>query len=34
MKQISANVTRGLPVGTRCICSDNSGAKEVEIISY
>jgi len=33
MKQISANVTRGLPIGTRCICSDNSGAKEVEIIS-
>jgi len=33
MKQISANVTGGLPVGTRCICSDNSGAKEVEIIS-
>jgi large subunit ribosomal protein L14 len=33
MKQISAKVTRGLPIGTRCVCTDNSGAKEVEIIS-
>jgi large subunit ribosomal protein L14 len=33
MKQISANVTRGLPLRARCFCSDNSGAKEVEIIS-
>lgn len=33
MKQISAKATRGLPVGTRCVCTDNSGAKEVEIIS-
>jgi large subunit ribosomal protein L14 len=33
MKQISANVTRCLQVRSRCFCSDNSGAKEVEIIS-
>jgi len=33
MKQISANVTRGLQIGSRCFCTDNSGAKEIEIIS-
>ena len=33
MKQISAHPTKGLAVGTRCFCADNSGAKEVEIIS-
>ncbi len=33
MKQISANVTKGLQPKTRCVCSDNSGAKEIEIIS-
>jgi large subunit ribosomal protein L14 len=33
MKPISAKVTRGLQPGSRCICSDNSGAKEIEIIS-
>ncbi|MFA5746348.1 MAG: uL14 family ribosomal protein [archaeon] len=33
MKQISANVTRGLQTGSRCFCTDNSGAKEIEIIS-
>ena len=33
MKPISSNVTRGLQAGSRCLCSDNSGAKEVEIIS-
>ena len=33
MKQISANVTRGLLARSRCICADNSGAKIVQIIS-
>jgi len=33
MKPVSAKVTRGLQVGTRVKCIDNSGAKEVQIIS-
>jgi large subunit ribosomal protein L14 len=33
MKQISANPTKGLVTKTRCFCTDNSGAKIVEIIS-
>lgn len=33
MKQISANAVRSLSVGSRCNCTDNSGAKVVEIIS-
>lgn len=33
MKQISANVVRGLVPKSRVTCSDNSGAKVVEIIS-
>ncbi|MDD3178620.1 MAG: uL14 family ribosomal protein [Candidatus ainarchaeum sp.] len=33
MKQISANVTRGLCTKSQCVCTDNSGAKIVEIIS-
>jgi len=33
MKQINANVTKGLTTGSRCFCTDNSGAKIVEIIS-
>jgi len=33
MKQISANPVKGLVVGSRCNCADNSGAKLVEIIS-
>jgi large subunit ribosomal protein L14 len=33
MKQISAKVTRGLPQGARCVCTDNSGAKEIQIVS-
>ena len=33
MKAISAKVTKGLQVGTRCKCVDNSGAKEVQIIA-
>ncbi len=33
MKPIRANVTRAIPVGTKLICADNSGAKILEIIS-
>ncbi|MBU5537633.1 MAG: 50S ribosomal protein L14 [Candidatus Aenigmatarchaeota archaeon] len=33
MKGIKASVTRGLNVGSRLVCADNSGAKIVEIIS-
>lgn len=33
MKGVKASVTRGLNVGTKLICADNSGAKIVEIIS-
>lgn len=33
MKGIKASVTRGLNVGSKIICADNSGAKIVEIIS-
>lgn len=33
MKQVSANPVRSLVVGSRCNCTDNSGAKVVEIIS-
>lgn len=33
MKGIKASVTKGLNVGTKLICADNSGAKIVEIIS-
>lgn len=33
MKQISARATKGLTLKSRCFCADNSGAKEVEIIS-
>lgn len=33
MKSISATVSRGLQVGSRIKCVDNSGAKEVELIS-
>ncbi|MCD6434762.1 MAG: 50S ribosomal protein L14 [Candidatus Diapherotrites archaeon] len=33
MKAISAKPTRTLTQKTRCVCADNSGAKEVEIIS-
>jgi large subunit ribosomal protein L14 len=33
MKQVSANPVRSLIVGSRCNCTDNSGAKIVEIIS-
>ncbi len=33
MKAISANPTKCLTRHTRCVCADNSGAKEVEIIA-
>ena len=33
MKAIGSKPVRGLPVGARCICADNTGAKEVEIIA-
>lgn len=33
MKAISASATKCLTQKTRCVCTDNSGAKEVEIIS-
>ena len=32
MKGIAGRVMRGLPVGARLICIDNTGAKEVQII--
>ena len=33
MKALTATITRGLTKKSRCLCADNSGAKEVEIIS-
>jgi len=33
MKAISANPTKGLTQHSRCVCADNSGAKEVDIIT-
>ena len=33
MKAIASKVTRALPVGARLQCVDNTGAREVEIIS-
>ncbi len=33
MRAISSTVTKGLTQKSRCVCTDNSGAKEVEIIS-
>ena len=33
MKAISAKATRGLNIGSKLICSDNSGAKIVKIVS-
>ncbi|HII53293.1 50S ribosomal protein L14 [Candidatus Micrarchaeota archaeon CG08_land_8_20_14_0_20_49_17] len=32
MKGLSARITKGLTIGSRMECSDNSGAKELEII--
>ena len=33
MKALSAKIARGLPVGARLTCADNSGAKILEIIN-
>lgn len=33
MKGIPATITRGLPIGARLICADNTGAKIVQIIT-
>ncbi len=33
MKAITSNVTRVLPIGARLHCVDNTGAREVEIVS-
>ena len=33
MKALSAHITRSLPAGARLTCSDNSGAKILEIIN-
>jgi len=33
MKSVKARVTRPLPVGSRLVCADNTGAKSLEIIS-
>ncbi|HLC92541.1 MAG TPA: 50S ribosomal protein L14 [archaeon] len=33
MKGINASILRGLTHGTICVCADNSGAKEVKIIT-
>ncbi len=33
MKAIGASSVKSLPQKARCVCADNSGAKEVEIIS-
>ncbi|MEN4016963.1 MAG: 50S ribosomal protein L14 [Methanobacterium sp.] len=33
MKAITSNVTRVLPIGARLHCIDNTGAREVEIVS-
>ena len=33
MKAIGSKPVKALPVGARCICADNTGAKEVEIIA-
>lgn len=33
MKALTAKVSRGLPIGAIVTCADNSGAKELQIIS-
>ena len=33
MKAITSNVTKALPIGARLQCVDNTGAREIEIIS-
>ncbi|MBN1159712.1 MAG: 50S ribosomal protein L14 [Candidatus Diapherotrites archaeon] len=32
MKALPANITKGIITGTRLVCADNSGAKELEVI--
>ena len=32
MKALSSKVTRGITLGTRLLCHDNSGARQVEVI--
>jgi len=33
LKGISSNITKGIMLGTRMVCADNSGAKELELVS-
>ena len=33
MKALTSNVAKSLPIGARLQCVDNTGAREVEIIS-
>jgi len=33
MKAITSNVSKSLPIGARLQCVDNTGAREVEIVS-
>ena len=33
MKPLTSNVTKALPIGARLQCVDNTGAREIEIIS-
>lgn len=32
-KAVTAKITRGIPAGGRLLCADNTGAKELELIS-
>jgi large subunit ribosomal protein L14 len=33
MKGVAGRITRGLPIGAKLICADNTGAKVVQIVS-
>jgi large subunit ribosomal protein L14 len=33
MRAITSNITRALPIGARLQCIDNTGAREIEIVS-
>ena len=33
MKAITSNIVRGIPLKSRLVCADNSGAKELELIA-
>jgi large subunit ribosomal protein L14 len=33
MKAVTANITKSIHLGTRLVCADNSGAKELELIA-